>query len=223
MQRRYRTTICLLSLLGCVLVLFVRCIPARSLWDFDVTPDYCFSASILVDYATYAGSKCHTIMRTIDAITGKLIASLVFSAFTDLYLALYPATVFFTLQMNWTKKLALSAALGVGSGYGVLRLLPLPARGPVRLSTSGLAAVTQLQQRQYLRVCQRRLARRYRRLFRGGEKENGEAFPHSRCQNQAERLSAGIPTGKKLIQRLWIDIYNHIRIKYGVNSEMRGP
>ena len=65
---------------------------------------------------TYPALTC--IYRTTAAF--KLIASLVFSAFTDLYLALYPATILFTLQMSWTKKLALSAALGVGSVYGVL-------------------------------------------------------------------------------------------------------
>ncbi|KAH7122175.1 hypothetical protein B0J13DRAFT_589464 [Dactylonectria estremocensis] len=37
------------------------------------------------------------------------------SAFTDLYLAAYPAFVLWTLQMNLRKKVALSVALGVGS------------------------------------------------------------------------------------------------------------
>ncbi|KAK4232949.1 hypothetical protein C8A03DRAFT_39380 [Achaetomium macrosporum] len=87
-------TLCLLSLLGCVVVLFGRCTPARSLWDFNVKPDSCFSVWILVDYGIYAGT---------------------FSAFTDLYLAVYPAAILFTLQMNLRKKIALSTALGVGS------------------------------------------------------------------------------------------------------------
>jgi hypothetical protein len=51
---------CLLSLLGCVVVLFGRCMPARSLWDFDVKPESCFSVWVLVDYAIYAGSKLTT-------------------------------------------------------------------------------------------------------------------------------------------------------------------
>ncbi|KAK4233520.1 hypothetical protein C8A03DRAFT_19421 [Achaetomium macrosporum] len=87
-------TVCLLSLLGCVVVLFGRCTPARSLWDFDVVPEGCFDVWILVNYAIYAGT---------------------FSAFTDLYLAVYPAIVLFSLRMNLRKKLALSGALGVGS------------------------------------------------------------------------------------------------------------
>ncbi|KAL2262439.1 hypothetical protein VTK26DRAFT_1342 [Humicola hyalothermophila] len=86
--------VCLLSLIGCVVVLFGRCTPARSLWDFDVVPQTCFDVSILVNYAIYAGT---------------------FSAFTDLYLAVYPAFVLSKLQMKWRKKLALSGALGIGS------------------------------------------------------------------------------------------------------------
>jgi hypothetical protein len=88
---------CVLSLLGCVVVLFGRCTPSRSLWDFDVQPESCFDVWILVNYAIYAGT---------------------FSAFTDLYLAVYPAIVLFSLRMNLRKKLALSGALGVGSMYG---------------------------------------------------------------------------------------------------------
>jgi hypothetical protein len=40
-----------------------------------------------------------------------------FSAFVDLYLAIYPAVVLFNLQMSFKKKLALSFALGIGSVY----------------------------------------------------------------------------------------------------------
>jgi hypothetical protein len=38
-----------------------------------------------------------------------------FSAFVDLYLAVYPALVLFNLQLNMKKKIALSCALGIGS------------------------------------------------------------------------------------------------------------
>lgn len=50
-------TVCLLSLMGCAVVLFGRCTPARSLWDFSVAPESCFDVSILVNYAIYAGCK----------------------------------------------------------------------------------------------------------------------------------------------------------------------
>ena len=67
-------TVCFLGLLVCVIVLFGRCIPARSLWDSDVTPDSCFSVWILVYYAIYAGSECRAIVWTADARTGELTA-----------------------------------------------------------------------------------------------------------------------------------------------------
>ncbi|KAF0331707.1 integral membrane protein [Colletotrichum asianum] len=89
----------------CQLTLFVtaglllgRCTPARSLWDFSVTGQ-CFSKQILVAYCIYAG---------------------VFSAFVDVYLAVYPAIVLFGLQMSTKKKVALSCALGIGSVSGVV-------------------------------------------------------------------------------------------------------
>ncbi|KAL2883139.1 hypothetical protein SGCOL_001327 [Colletotrichum sp. CLE4] len=84
----------------CQLTLFVtaglllgRCMPARSLWDFSVEGT-CFDVGILVAYCIYAGS---------------------FSAFVDVYLAVYPAVVLFRLQMATKKKIALSCALCIGS------------------------------------------------------------------------------------------------------------
>ena len=38
----------------------------------------------------------------------------------DLYLAVYPATVLFTLQMKLKKRIALSIALGIGSVFVLL-------------------------------------------------------------------------------------------------------
>ncbi|KXH61558.1 integral membrane protein [Colletotrichum nymphaeae SA-01] len=77
----------------CQLTLFVtaglllgRCTPARSLWDFPVKGT-CFDVNILVAYCIYAGS---------------------FSAFVDVYLAVYPAVILFGLQMAIKKKIALS-------------------------------------------------------------------------------------------------------------------
>jgi hypothetical protein len=39
---------------------------------------------------------------------------IVFSAFVDFYLAIYPAVVLFSLQMKLQKKLVLVLALGIG-------------------------------------------------------------------------------------------------------------
>ncbi|KEZ39112.1 hypothetical protein SAPIO_CDS10502 [Scedosporium apiospermum] len=86
-------TLCILSLLGCVVVLFAQCTPARAQWDFSLERK-CWSPWVLVNYAIYAGSL---------------------SAATDLYLAVYPAVVLFGLRIPFRKKVALSAALGIGS------------------------------------------------------------------------------------------------------------
>ncbi|KAK7222799.1 hypothetical protein V2G26_010802 [Clonostachys chloroleuca] len=91
---------CQLTLFATVGVLIGRCRPAHSLWNFDV-PGECFSPDILVAYCIYAGS---------------------FSAFVDLYLAIYPAIVLFNLQMSFKKKLALSVALGIGSVSGIVAI-----------------------------------------------------------------------------------------------------
>lgn len=84
---------CLAFLLGCVAILFGQCTPSRSQWDFDVEGT-CINKWVLVYYAISAGS---------------------FSAFCDLYLALYPAYVLWGLQLPQKKKLALVGALGIGS------------------------------------------------------------------------------------------------------------
>ncbi|OHW91991.1 integral membrane protein [Colletotrichum incanum] len=91
----------------CQLTLFVtaglllgRCTPARSLWNFSVKGN-CFSTDILVGYCIYAGA---------------------FSAFVDVYLALYPAIVLCRLQMSTKKKIALSCALGIGSISGIVAI-----------------------------------------------------------------------------------------------------
>jgi hypothetical protein len=49
-----------------------------------------------------------------------------FSAFVDLYLATYPAFILFHLQMSLRKKIALSAAMGLGSMYAFEDSLELP-------------------------------------------------------------------------------------------------
>ncbi|KFA70149.1 hypothetical protein S40285_06606 [Stachybotrys chlorohalonatus IBT 40285] len=91
---------CQLTLLATVGVLIGRCRPAYSLWNFDV-PGECFPNHILVSYCIYAGC---------------------FSAFVDLYLAIYPSIVLFQLQMSIKKKIALSVALGIGSVSGIVAI-----------------------------------------------------------------------------------------------------
>ncbi|KAK7948088.1 uncharacterized protein PG986_008974 [Apiospora aurea] len=93
--------VCFASLLATVGVLLGQCTPARSLWTFSITEKTCFDKNILVGYCIYAGS---------------------ISAFVDLYLAIYPSLVLFKLQMPIKKKLALCAALGIGSVSGMVAI-----------------------------------------------------------------------------------------------------
>ncbi|KLP15110.1 Uncharacterized protein LW94_1955 [Fusarium fujikuroi] len=85
---------CMMGLIGCIIILFAQCSPVESQWTFSITDKKCWSPYVLVNFAIFAGAL---------------------SAFTDLYLAVYPAAVLFHLQMNKRKKIALSFALGIGS------------------------------------------------------------------------------------------------------------
>ncbi|KAI4663737.1 uncharacterized protein J4E78_004155 [Alternaria triticimaculans] len=99
---------CLLILFGCVIIIFAQCTPSRSQWDFSVQGT-CWSPWILIYYAIVAGT---------------------ISAVVDLYLAIYPAVVLYGLQINLKKKIALSAALGLGSiaaAVAVYKSTRLPA------------------------------------------------------------------------------------------------
>ncbi|OTB06086.1 hypothetical protein M426DRAFT_319164 [Hypoxylon sp. CI-4A] len=86
--------ICQLALIACIAVLFGQCTPSRAQWDLTITEKTCISPYILVNLAIFAGA---------------------FSGFVDLYMAVWPASVMFSLQMNLKKRVALSVALGLGS------------------------------------------------------------------------------------------------------------
>ncbi|KAJ5133750.1 hypothetical protein N7526_005115 [Penicillium atrosanguineum] len=81
----------------CIIILFTMCDPPEALWHVHlVTEDgaTCKSVWMLVDYAIFTGAL---------------------SAFVDLYLAFYPITTLLKLHMSLRKRLALCAALGLGS------------------------------------------------------------------------------------------------------------
>lgn len=52
-----------------------------------------------------------------------ILTGIAFSAFVDLYLAVYPSFVLFKLQMSLRKKIALSAALGLGTVAAVCAMV----------------------------------------------------------------------------------------------------
>jgi len=119
-------SLCTGALLGCVVILFAQCSPAESQWNFAITDKTCIDKWILVDYAIFAGG---------------------FSAFTDLYLAIYPAVVLWKLQINIKKKIALCFALGIGSIATVVAIykctrLPSLASADFSYNTSDLVIWT---------------------------------------------------------------------------------
>ncbi|EMR67348.1 putative integral membrane protein [Eutypa lata UCREL1] len=78
----------LLILLGCLGMVFGQCYPSKSQWDFSVVAEYCWD-------------KQYTVVYT--------------QAVSDLYLSVYPAVVLYKIHLPTKKKVALSAALGIGS------------------------------------------------------------------------------------------------------------
>lgn len=97
----------------CIIILFTMCDPPESMWYVTI-PGKCKDVKILIDYAIFTGGECRVILEIACLIlTNEHHAAL--SAFVDLYLAIYPVTVLWKLNMSTRKKLALSAALGLGA------------------------------------------------------------------------------------------------------------
>ncbi|RTE78244.1 hypothetical protein BHE90_007291 [Fusarium euwallaceae] len=128
---------CMLSLFGCIIILFAQCRPAASQWDFSITEKTCWSPYILVDFAIFAGAL---------------------SATTDLYLAVYPAVILWQLQMNIRKKIALSFALGIGSISTIVAIykctrLPSLASADFSYDTSDLVIWTIIESSTIIIAC----------------------------------------------------------------------
>jgi hypothetical protein len=51
------TGLCMVSLLGCIVILFAQCTPSQSQWDFSIQGK-CWDRSILVHYSMFAGGEC---------------------------------------------------------------------------------------------------------------------------------------------------------------------
>ncbi|KOS43194.1 hypothetical protein ACN38_g5926 [Penicillium nordicum] len=80
-----------------ILIYVTMCDPQQALWKSSMILSgeaKCRDIWILINYATFNGA---------------------FSAFVDLFLAIYPGVVLFKLQMSLRKKIALTAALGLGA------------------------------------------------------------------------------------------------------------
>lgn len=115
-----------ISFITAIGILLGRCQPPRSMWDFSVKGT-CLDINILICFGIYVTgeSTSPNLMAGIRADQREA-----YSAFLDFYLAIYPATVLFHLQLSlkgklspavsigistvW-KKIALAVALGIGS------------------------------------------------------------------------------------------------------------
>ncbi|KAH8429530.1 uncharacterized protein LDX57_007192 [Aspergillus melleus] len=88
--------ICAVAIVN-IIIYITMCDPPQALWKISLVMNgkaTCRDIWVLIHYATFNGAV---------------------SAFVDLYLAIYPSTVLFKLQMSFRKKLALSAAMGLGA------------------------------------------------------------------------------------------------------------
>ncbi|KAK8038299.1 hypothetical protein PG994_015066 [Apiospora phragmitis] len=104
------TTSSVVIMMACVAILFAQCTPSRSQWDFSV------KEGVLLEPLDI-GQFCQGRMLSVHAppIDQPKRTTPSFSAFLDLYLAVYPATVLWQLHLKPKKKAALCAALGIGS------------------------------------------------------------------------------------------------------------
>lgn len=109
---------CLLTLLATIGTLVGQCLPPESQWNFDIEGK-CAPKEDIIKYSLYAGGMLSAwgMGRGKGGINCTVClhrVSAAFSAFVDVYLAVYPAVVLFKLQMKLRKKVALIVALGIG-------------------------------------------------------------------------------------------------------------
>ncbi|MCJ1458983.1 hypothetical protein MMC28_009360 [Mycoblastus sanguinarius] len=126
----YSLSICsIVSLALCAVILLVQCKPTAGLWNSSLKPK-CWNPSVEIDYAIFSGA---------------------FSAFVDLYLAVYPMTVLFGLNMSMDKKVGCSCALGLGvvaAAVAIYKCTTIPElrdRADYTYATSGLEIVTSVE------------------------------------------------------------------------------
>ena len=100
---------CIFIVSICAVMLWVQCTPSSGLWDPTVNAT-CWDPSILVNYSIFAG--CENSAPPTSARLKLMNAA--YSAFVDLYLAVYPMTVLYKLHISRRKKIGLSLVLGVG-------------------------------------------------------------------------------------------------------------
>ncbi|KAI9839333.1 MAG: hypothetical protein M1837_002218 [Sclerophora amabilis] len=79
----------------CAVFLFAQCSPPNTIWNhrFQVNKAICWPPNVLTNFTIFTG---------------------VYSAFTDLYLAIFPITLFWNLQIHLRTKIGLCAVMSLG-------------------------------------------------------------------------------------------------------------
>lgn len=110
-----------------ILVYVTMCDPQQALWKTSMVLSgeaKCRDIWILINYAIFnGGERCSMGLVILLTVTNHH-AWTAFSAFVDLFLAIYPGVVLFKLQMSLRKKIALTSAFGLGAMYGNLTTDP---------------------------------------------------------------------------------------------------
>lgn len=111
-----------------ILIYVTMCDPQQALWKSSMILSgeaKCRDIWILINYATFnGGERCSMGLVILVTVSDNRHVCAAFSAFVDLFLAIYPGVVLFKLQMSLRKKIALTAALGLGAMYGNLAIDP---------------------------------------------------------------------------------------------------
>jgi hypothetical protein len=100
------------SALACIFV-FVQCNPPSHIYN-PTSPAVCWSPNVLRDTTIFSGCKSACFSWSVSTKTIQA-----WSAFSDLCLSAYPATLFWNLQMKFKQKIGLSILMGLGILYGI--------------------------------------------------------------------------------------------------------
>lgn len=115
---RYQKAILYTLTLSCVVIqtlcavfLWVQCTPSAGLWNPVKYKPKCWDLSVTINYFIFSGCMSSFLpQRHLPLLT----LAVAYSVFVDFYLAIYPMTVLWGLQINRSKKIGLSCVLGLG-------------------------------------------------------------------------------------------------------------
>lgn len=98
--------------LGTVSISFAQCKPIEAFWDGRPEPN-CWPKKVQQSVGFFQGGKCSAVLGSflndINRLTFPAVGSMI-----DLTLAIFPASLFWNLNMGWKQKAALSSIMGLG-------------------------------------------------------------------------------------------------------------